>query len=141
MQSWIASALGFALNHIEEAFGQLFGLKGQPDEYLEFDTQALLRSAFKERIEALARASSGGISSPERGARRARACQKCERFGDEPRVQQQVVPLSAAGASRRRPAGRSAAGARTGTGRAVRGRGRGRGSQVLEFHDDVARIR
>jgi hypothetical protein len=34
-----------ALNHIEEAFGNLFGLKGQPEEYLEFDTAALLRSA------------------------------------------------------------------------------------------------
>src|SRR5262245_55327829 len=32
MQSWIASGLGFALNHIEEAFGVLFQLRGQPDE-------------------------------------------------------------------------------------------------------------
>jgi HK97 family phage portal protein len=49
MQSWIASGLGFTLNHIEEAFGQLFGLKGVPDEYLELDTRALLRSAYRER--------------------------------------------------------------------------------------------
>ena len=42
MQSWIASGLGFALNHIEEAFGLLFRLRGMPDEYLEFDTKALL---------------------------------------------------------------------------------------------------
>ena len=49
MQSWIASGLGFTLNHIEEAIGNLFGLRGQPDEYLEFDTRALLRSAYRER--------------------------------------------------------------------------------------------
>ena len=32
MQSWIASGLGFALNHIEEAMGTFFQLKGVPDE-------------------------------------------------------------------------------------------------------------
>src|SRR5262249_50553598 len=64
MQSWIASGLGFALNHIEEAFGLLFDLKGQPDEYVEFDTAALLRSALKDRIEALARGVQGGIYAP-----------------------------------------------------------------------------
>jgi HK97 family phage portal protein len=48
MQSWVASGLGFALNHIEEAFGQTFGLKGMPDDYLEFNTSALLRSALKD---------------------------------------------------------------------------------------------
>lgn len=98
MQSWIAQGLGFALNHIEEAFGQLFGLKGQPDEYLELNTKALLRSSFKERLEGLARAVQGGIYSPDE----ARAEEELPRvpggFGEEPRVQQQVVPLSAAAA-------------------------------------------
>jgi HK97 family phage portal protein len=94
MQSWIASGLGFALNHIEEAFGLLFLLKGQPEEYLELDTSALLRSAQKDRIESLARGVQGGIYSPNE-ARRAEGYPDAE-FGDEPRVQQQVVPLSAA---------------------------------------------
>lgn len=95
MQSWVASGLGFALNHIEEAFGFLFQLKGQPDEYVEFDTGALLRSAQRDRIEALTRAVQGGILAPNE----ARAEEGLEEvpFGDEPRVQQQVVPLSAAG--------------------------------------------
>jgi len=95
MQSWIASGLGFALNHIEEAFGLLFGLKGQPEEYLEFDTSALLRSAFKERIEALSRGVISGVYAPNE----ARNIERLDSvpFGDEPRVQQQVVPLSAAG--------------------------------------------
>lgn len=94
MQLWIASGLGFALNHIEEAFGLLFGLKGMPDEYLELDTRALLRSAYKERMEGLARGVISGIYSPDE----ARASEDLPAVpgghGKEPRVQQQVVPLS-----------------------------------------------
>ena len=96
MQSWIASGLGFALNHIEDAFGLLFNLKGQPDEYVEFDTKALLRSAFNVRIAALAQAVQGGIMAPNEA--RAEESLAAVEYGDEPRVQQQVVPLSAAGA-------------------------------------------
>jgi HK97 family phage portal protein len=96
MQSWIASGLGFCLNHVEEAIGLLFQLKGQPDEYVEFDTAALLRSAMKERIDALARGVQGGIYAPNE-ARNTEGLPDVK-FGDEPRVQQQVVPLSAAGA-------------------------------------------
>lgn len=96
MQSWIASGLGFVLNHVEEAFGLLFALKGQPDEYIEFDTGALLRSAMKDRIEALARGVQGGIFAPNE-ARNQEGYDRVE-HGDEPRVQQQVVPLSAAAA-------------------------------------------
>lgn len=94
MQMWIASGLGFALNHIEEAFGQLFGLKGMPDEYLELDTKALLRSAFKERMEGLARGVLTGIFSPDE-ARAEEDLPAVEGgHGKMPRVQQQVVPLS-----------------------------------------------
>jgi HK97 family phage portal protein len=102
MQSWIASGLGFALNHIEEAFGLLFDLKGQPDEYVEFDTAALLRSAMKDRIESLAQGVQGGIFAPNE----ARALEGYEAvsFGDEPRVQQQVVPLSQIGKTPAPPA-------------------------------------
>lgn len=95
MQSWVSTGLGFCLNHIEEAFGLTFGLKGQPDEYVEFSTDALLRSAFKDRIEGLARGVQGGIYSPNE-ARNKEGLDSVE-DGDEPRVQQQVVPLSAAG--------------------------------------------
>ena len=94
MQFWISTGLGFCLNHIEEAFGLLFGLKGQPDEYVEFDTGALLRSAMKDRIEALARGVQGGILAPNEAREQEGLPQV--KFGDEPRVQQQVVPLSAA---------------------------------------------
>jgi HK97 family phage portal protein len=96
MQSWIATGLGFALNHVEEGIGCFFGLKGQPDEYVEFSTDVLLRSEAKDRIDALARGVQGGIFSPNE----AREKEGLDRvpFGDEPRVQQQVVPLSAAAA-------------------------------------------
>jgi HK97 family phage portal protein len=95
MQYWVATGLGFCLNHVEEAFGRTFELRGVPDEYLEFDTSALLRSAFKDRIEGLARAVQGGIYAPNEA--RSQEDLKKVAFGDEPRVQQQVVPLSAAG--------------------------------------------
>ncbi|HEX4200289.1 MAG TPA: phage portal protein [Chthoniobacterales bacterium] len=94
MQQWIATGLGFCLAHVEEALNLMFGLKGKPDEYVEFNTQVLLRSAHKDRIDALARGVQGGIYSPNE----ARGLEGLDRAksGDEPRVQQQVVPLSAA---------------------------------------------
>jgi HK97 family phage portal protein len=94
MSSWKAMGLGFCLNHIEEAFGLLFELKGFPEEYVEFDTNALLRSSFKEMIDALSN-----------GTRRVMAINEARRYldlrsvpgGDEIMVQQQDIPLSMAG--------------------------------------------
>lgn len=94
MQSWIASGLGFALNHIEEAFGLLFKLRGMPDEYLEFDTRALLRSAYKDQIEALRLGVIGGIYSPDEARAAVDLSAVPNGHGAMPRVQQQVVPLS-----------------------------------------------
>lgn len=102
MQSWVATGLGFALNQIEEAFGVTFNLYGQPDEYVEFNTSALLRSAFKDRIDGLTKAVIGGILSPNEA--RNQEGYDDVKFGDEPRVQQQVVPLSAAAAIPAAPA-------------------------------------
>ena len=92
MRFWVAGPLGFELNHIECGIGQFFGLVGYPQEYLEFDTAALLRSAQRDRIEALARAVQGGIYSPNEA--RALEDLPAAEAGDEPRVQTQVVPLS-----------------------------------------------
>jgi HK97 family phage portal protein len=94
MQLWISSGLGFCLNHIEEAMGNLFGLKGLPDEYLEFNTSALLRSAFKDRIEAVARGVISGIFAPDEARDEFDLPAVPGGHGKEPRVQQQVVPLS-----------------------------------------------
>jgi len=103
MQMWLASGLGFALNHLEEAIGFLFNLKGQPDEYVEFSTEALLRSQLKDRIDALVRGVQGGVYSPNE-ARTQEGLDEVK-FGDEPRVQQQVVPLSAAASIQAPPPG------------------------------------
>ena len=102
MQQWIASGLGFCLNHIEECIGNFFNLDGQPDEYVEFDTRALLRSAFAQRVEGYTRGVQGGIFSPNEA--RAEFEMPAVEAGDEPRVQQQVVPLSAANAIPAMPA-------------------------------------
>jgi HK97 family phage portal protein len=91
---WLASGLGFVLNHIEEAIGLLFKLKGQPDEYLEFDTSAMLRSSFKERVEGWAAGVKGGIFA--RNEARQEFERKPVEGGAEPWVQQQDVPLSVA---------------------------------------------
>ena len=95
MQFWLSRGLGFAINHIEVAFDQFFGLKGWPDEYVEFDTHALLRVAFKDRIEALARGTISGIFAPDEARNSEELPSVPGGFGKEPRVQQQVVPLSA----------------------------------------------
>ncbi len=95
MRMWVATGLGFALNHIEEAYGQFFRLRGPPYDYVELSTDSLLRSAEKDRIDALVKGVQGGIYSPN-DARNMESLDSVP-FGDEPRVQQQVVPLSAAG--------------------------------------------
>lgn len=93
MQFWVATGLGFAANHVEDSFGRLFQLAGWPDDYIELDLEALLRANFKDRIAALAQGVQGGIFSPNEA--RAKEDLPAMPFGAEPRVQQQVVPLSA----------------------------------------------
>lgn len=93
MSAWKSTGLGFALNHIEEAIGKLFGLKGMPDEYLEFDTDALLRSSFKEQIDALVQGTGKVMTSNE--ARDKIGLGRKE-GGDELFVQMQDIPQSLA---------------------------------------------
>jgi HK97 family phage portal protein len=93
MNLWISTGLGFALDHIELAIDRTFGLdRGATGEYSEMDSKVLMRSAFKDRIEGLARAVQGGIYSPNEA--RAAESLPAAKAGNEPRVQQQVVPLS-----------------------------------------------
>lgn len=94
MQSWLASGLGFALNHIEQGFDRLFGLIGAPFEYTELDTSVLLRSAFATRVEGWAAGVNAGIFA--RNEARADFEFGKVKGGDEPWVQQQDVPLSVA---------------------------------------------
>ncbi|RPI39336.1 MAG: phage portal protein [Hyphomicrobiaceae bacterium] len=94
MTEWLASGLGFIITHIEQAFDKFIGLDKVPAgrEWTELDTRVLLRSMFKERIDGLVRGVQGGIYSPNEA--RALEGYHAVEAGDEPRVQQQVVPLS-----------------------------------------------
>ena len=107
MSAWKSTGLGFILNHIEEAFGSLFRLEGLPHEYLEFDTDALLRSSFKEMIDALTAGTGKVLTSNEA---RSRVGLGRKDGGDELYVQLQDVPLSMAGraqAAQLAPAGKA----------------------------------
>jgi hypothetical protein len=90
MNYWLSNGLGYLLDHIEVAIDQFFMLPG--DQYVEYDTDALLRTDFRTRIEALARGVQTAIFSPNE-ARRREGLPSVEN-GDEPRVQQQQVGLS-----------------------------------------------
>jgi hypothetical protein len=81
--------LAFTSNHIGAAFDKLFGLSGVPDDYTEFDTSVLLRSAQKDRIDAIVTGVQGGVFSPSE-ARNLEGLDGAA-YGDEPRFQQQVV--------------------------------------------------
>lgn len=91
LRFWLASGLGFFLEHIELALDRLFGLR--PNEWIAFDVeQGLLRADLKTRMEALRNGVIAGILSPNEA--RAREGLGPVEYGDEPRVQMQVVPLS-----------------------------------------------
>lgn len=87
---WLSTGLGFWVEHIETALDKFFALPA--NQYVELDTDTLLRTAFKDRIEGLTRAISGGLYSPDE-ARRKEGLGKVK-AGSEPRLQAQVVPLS-----------------------------------------------
>ena len=93
MNEWLASGLGFIITHIEQAFDRFIGLDKVPAgrEWTELDTRVLLRSMFTERMDGLTKAVMGGILGPNEA--RALEGYKAVKDGDEPRVQQQVVPL------------------------------------------------
>lgn len=88
---YIQSCLGFYVDHVEESFTDFFGLP--PNERIEFDLEtALLRGDLKERMEAYGKGVQNGILAPNE----ARAFERLPPVpdGEQPRVQQQLVPLS-----------------------------------------------
>jgi HK97 family phage portal protein len=90
MKFWLATGLGFMLEHLELALDALFAL---PDgEWIAFDTDYLQRADFAARIEGLVRGVQGALFTPNEA--RAREGLPAVAYGDEPRVQAQVVPLS-----------------------------------------------
>ena len=95
ISSWLATGLGFLMEHVEQSFVKLFNLP--QNETVNFETDALLRTDFAGRIDGLTKAIIGGLMSPDEARRRERLPAVPGGFGAEPRVQQQVVPLSQVG--------------------------------------------
>ena len=97
MSEWLAAGLGWMINHIEVAMDQFIGLNansiGKGREYTEYDTEVLLRSAFKEKIEGMARSVQSGIHSPDEARYKFGMPAVPGGFGKMPRVQQQMVAL------------------------------------------------
>ena len=88
---YLQSCLGFYVDHIEEALTLFFKLP--PNEKILFDLEpALLRGDIKERMEAYGKAIQNGVYSPNEA--RAKENLPPAEDGDQPRVQQQLVPLS-----------------------------------------------
>lgn len=88
---FIQSSLGWYVDHFESSLGNFFELPN--NEYIHFDVEsALLRGDLKERMEAYAKGVQNGVLAPN-DARYRENLPPAE-YGDEPRVQQQLVPLS-----------------------------------------------
>lgn len=86
---WLATGLGSALELIERSFDAAFNLPA--NEYIEFDTKALLRMDFKSRMESLAKGVQGGVITPNEA--REFDGQGPVKDGDTILVQQQMVSL------------------------------------------------
>lgn len=89
MKFWISSGLGFILDHIEQSLNSLFNLA--PGEFINFDTDYLLRSDFKSRMDGLAKGVQGGIYTPNE-AREKEGLEPKEN-GDKIYLQAQMVPV------------------------------------------------
>ena len=104
ISAWLATGLGFVMEHIEQGIAALFNLP--QDQAVEFDPSVLLRTDFAARIDGLTKAIGGGLMSPNEA--RARENLPSVAYGDEPRVQAQNVPLSQIAMSESAPSAPSA---------------------------------
>jgi hypothetical protein len=83
-------SLGALIENIERSFDDVFGFTG--NDFSELDTKALLRLDYSGRIDALTRATQGGLMSPNE-ARRSEGLPDVD-GGDEPFMQAQNTPVS-----------------------------------------------
>jgi HK97 family phage portal protein len=102
---WKQAGLDPLVENVEQRLDKFFGLRGYPHEFVEIDLDSLLRGDEKSRIETLARGVQSGIFSPDEARNREDLPSVPGGWGQEPRVQQQVVPLSAAAAINPDPLG------------------------------------
>jgi len=89
MKFWISSGLGFILDHIEESLNDLFNLPA--GEFINFDTDYLLRSDFKSRMDGLSKGVQGAIYTPNEA--RAKEGLKPKDHGDDIYLQAQMVKV------------------------------------------------
>lgn len=87
---WLAVSLGSLLESVERALDRAFALPRS--EYVELDTNALLRSDLAARIDALTKGIQGGLYAPDE-ARELEGLNPTN-GGGEPYLQQQMTPLS-----------------------------------------------
>lgn len=93
-KAFVMSALGFYLQHIENALGDFFNLK--PNEYVEFDLErGLMRPDFLQRMDGYVKGVQGGILVPNEP--RARENLPPIPGGDRAYMQKQNVPLEMLG--------------------------------------------
>jgi HK97 family phage portal protein len=90
-QMYLNGCLSAHMESLEWRLSQFFGMDGR-SEYLQFDTDRLLRAELRTRIEALAKAVQGGIRTPNE-ARRIEGLNAVE-GGDTVFMQQQMVPVN-----------------------------------------------
>lgn len=88
---FINSGLGFYFDHISDSLTKLFALPANEEIHFDYEA-ALLRADFETRMRALEHATRSGVYSPNEA--RAREGLGPVEHGNEPRVQQQLVPLS-----------------------------------------------
>ena len=89
MSFWLASGLGFLLEHLEASLNAFLGLP--PGELIDFDTNRLLRTDFAAKVNALGSAVTHGLLSPNEG--RAMLGHGRVEGGKMPRLQAQLIPL------------------------------------------------
>ena len=86
---WISGSLGFLLDHLENGLNELFNLP--PDEFINFDTDYLLRSDFQSRIDGFAKGVQGGVYTPNEV--RAKEGLESKPNGDDIYLQAQMVKV------------------------------------------------
>jgi HK97 family phage portal protein len=93
MRFWLASGLGFLINHIELAMSAFYDLDDRK-EGVELDQQVLLSADTQAQMEALGTGVTKGLMAPNEGRRRLNLSPVDG--GDMPLVQQQMVPVNLA---------------------------------------------
>ncbi len=93
MRFWLASGLGFLINHIELAFASFYRLDDR-NEGVELNQEVLLQSDTQAQMEALGVGVTKGLMAPNEG--RLRLGLSPVEGGDMPLVQQQMIPVNLA---------------------------------------------